>query len=428
MAPLALLSLSLLSLCSPFLAAALNVGVAPGGGANGLLPPDLLQLDGQSMFEREFQAIYTGPAVTIAEQLNRTRDLYAQAARDAHPMGCGNLTCTSSKDFDFANTQMGHGMAVKYTGDVQVDFVRSMIAHHAGAVDMCYTLLDTTPEPALSYLCREIVYHQVTEIRLMNSWLEINGHAPAACGANGTNADCKPECAADSEGAAVMAMGNHDMVMGCGVTGTTNPAAADFLTLAMKMHNGMAIDYSCATAKDFLRAMIPHHTGAIAMCSVLTQYTEGSIDPFLAALCAEIGFAQRGEVAWQTYYLESHSYAPAVCGATPDYSVARCVSECDGHDHSGHGGHMTATTTSMDHSGHGGHMTTTPAAAGDPSYQKFHAMSHDDLVREAVRLEKAAQAKACTTSGADTAKKSVSAPVSTGVALALGLVAGAMLR
>ena len=452
----------------------LNVGVPLDGSLNGLLAPGDVAVSGETgaAYVSEFAGLYSAPREAIAKQLNLTEQKFAMARKmaaempgHAMKMGCGNITgCQTSEDLDMANLRMGNGMAVKFTGDVQVDFVRSMIAHHAGAVDMCYVLLNTAPEPALSYLCSEIVFHQTTEIRLMSAWLEAQGHAAAACGTNGTNMDCVPECKEDSENAAVMTMHDHKMVMGCGVTGASNPAAGDFITYAAKMHGGMSIDFSCDVVKDFLRSMIPHHSGAVDMCSVLKQYTsESTIDPFLRALCNEIGFAQRGEVAWQTYYLEAHDYEPAVCGTPPTFTTGRCMSECDAHaghgshgdmtatttkamDHSGHGD-MTATTTkAMDHSGHGD-MTATTTKAMDPAAAKYHAMSHAELVAEAMRLEAWAksaiaqrdssvkQAADCEvktecaqTSGPGSAKKGPATRVETGVALAIGAIVGAAVR
>ena len=51
-------------------------------------------------------------------------------------MGCGGLSCASTLAFVHENMVMHHGMAIEFTCDVEVDFVRGMIPHHAGAVKM----------------------------------------------------------------------------------------------------------------------------------------------------------------------------------------------------------------------------------------------------------------------------------------------------
>ena len=37
---------------------------------------------------------------------------------------------------------MHHGMAIRFSGDVATDFVRGMIPHHQGALDMCEVLVE----------------------------------------------------------------------------------------------------------------------------------------------------------------------------------------------------------------------------------------------------------------------------------------------
>ena len=40
------------------------------------------------------------------------------------------------------NMRMHHGMAIRFSGDVATDFVRGMIPHHQGALDMCEVLVE----------------------------------------------------------------------------------------------------------------------------------------------------------------------------------------------------------------------------------------------------------------------------------------------
>lgn len=42
----------------------------------------------------------------------------------------------SSRAFSEANNKMHKGMMIEYSGNAVVDFVRGMIAHHQGAIDM----------------------------------------------------------------------------------------------------------------------------------------------------------------------------------------------------------------------------------------------------------------------------------------------------
>ena len=66
---------------------------------------------------------------------------------------------------------MHEGMMTNYTGDADLDFVRGMIPHHQGAVDMAYILMRDGKSLALRELARDITRSQQQEIALMKEWL-----------------------------------------------------------------------------------------------------------------------------------------------------------------------------------------------------------------------------------------------------------------
>jgi len=84
-----------------------------------------------------------------------------------------------SKALEQANANMHIAMSVEMTGDVDVDFVRSMIPHHQGAVEMAKIVLEYGKDPEIRKLAEDIVKAQEAEIAFMEGWLEKNG-APAA--------------------------------------------------------------------------------------------------------------------------------------------------------------------------------------------------------------------------------------------------------
>ena len=75
---------------------------------------------------------------------------------------------------------------------------------------------------------------------------------------------------------------------------TAYKAAAD------AMHADMAIDYTGFADIDFVRGMIPHHQGAIAMAKVVLEH--GS-NPEIRKLAEEIITAQEAEIAWMQDWL-----------------------------------------------------------------------------------------------------------------------------
>lgn len=82
----------------------------------------------------------------------------------------------STQAFKRANMTMHEKMAIDFTGNADVDFVRGMIAHHQGAVDMAKVELQYGQSPEMKSLAQQIVSSQEHEIQQMQQWLK--NHAP----------------------------------------------------------------------------------------------------------------------------------------------------------------------------------------------------------------------------------------------------------
>lgn len=81
--------------------------------------------------------------------------------------------------FDPAMKSMHEAMgAVKPSGDVDVDFIRGMIPHHQGAVDMARIELEKGHDPHARRLAKDIIKAQETEIKMMKGWLAAHDTAP----------------------------------------------------------------------------------------------------------------------------------------------------------------------------------------------------------------------------------------------------------
>lgn len=78
-----------------------------------------------------------------------------------------------SKAYDDAMKKMHEAMmAAKYSGDVDVDFVRGMVPHHQGAIDQALIHLKYSKDERLKYLAKGIIAAQTREIRFMTRWLK----------------------------------------------------------------------------------------------------------------------------------------------------------------------------------------------------------------------------------------------------------------
>jgi len=75
------------------------------------------------------------------------------------------------------NARMHEGMVVAPTGDINRDFIRMMIPHHQGAIDMALALLKHEPDERLRRLAQSIIVEQAQEITYMRL-LDSNTPAP----------------------------------------------------------------------------------------------------------------------------------------------------------------------------------------------------------------------------------------------------------
>lgn len=81
----------------------------------------------------------------------------------------------SSLAFAAVNTKMHEDMNIAYTGDADADFIRGMIPHHQGAIDMAKIVLAFGKNPEVRKLAEEIIKAQEGEIATMRDWLKKNG-------------------------------------------------------------------------------------------------------------------------------------------------------------------------------------------------------------------------------------------------------------
>ncbi len=84
-------------------------------------------------------------------------------------------TSPSTAGYKAANEKMHKEMDIAFSGDADADFVRSMIPHHQGAIEMAKVMLANGKDPELKKLARSIIAEQEKEIGRMRAWLARNG-------------------------------------------------------------------------------------------------------------------------------------------------------------------------------------------------------------------------------------------------------------
>ncbi len=83
-------------------------------------------------------------------------------------------TSASTRAFEEVNARMHRDMAIAFSGNADIDFVRGMIPHHQGAIDMARVLLQYGKDETTRKWANDIIREQEREIAEMREWLTRN--------------------------------------------------------------------------------------------------------------------------------------------------------------------------------------------------------------------------------------------------------------
>jgi uncharacterized protein (DUF305 family) len=124
-------------------------------------------------------ALFVSPVVQACEEHEAAaKQSEASKAHDHSAHGADSMPLKKDAPVDhYAKVMddMHKDMMIEPTGDVDVDFVRGMIPHHQGAVDMAKIVLEKGKDPEIRKLAQDVIDAQEREIKFMNDWLKKHG-------------------------------------------------------------------------------------------------------------------------------------------------------------------------------------------------------------------------------------------------------------
>lgn len=105
----------------------------------------------------------------------------AQGAHGGHSGHSTPAQTTKSPDtpatqgYRQANETMHKNMNIAFSGNADIDFVRGMVPHHQGAIDMAKVALQHAKDEQIRKWAQDVIREQEREIAEMQTWLKSKG-------------------------------------------------------------------------------------------------------------------------------------------------------------------------------------------------------------------------------------------------------------
>lgn len=113
-----------------------------------------------------FAAVAIGTSVFVLAE-----DKMDHSKMDHSKMDMSGTDSPATKEFKSSMDIMHEKMMMTYSGDADVDFIKGMMPHHQGAIDMAKIELKYGKDAEVKKLAEDIIKAQETEITFMKGWL-----------------------------------------------------------------------------------------------------------------------------------------------------------------------------------------------------------------------------------------------------------------
>ena len=99
----------------------------------------------------------------------------SHSGHSGHSTPAQTAETSATRGYREANAKMHRNMDIKYSGNSDIDFVRGMIPHHQGAIDMAKVALQNAKDEQVRKWATDVIREQEREIAEMQAWLKQKG-------------------------------------------------------------------------------------------------------------------------------------------------------------------------------------------------------------------------------------------------------------
>ena len=147
-------------------------GHHPGGETAPASPAPQAQPDGTAPMQKEGMGMMGGNDMPMMKMMQEMHGKMMGGGMVMQPKGDSG---PSSQAFSGLSAKMNAEMALPYSGNADVDFIKRMIPLHQGAVDMAKVVLAFGKDAEVKKVAEDVIKTNEAEIVTMQEWLKKQG-------------------------------------------------------------------------------------------------------------------------------------------------------------------------------------------------------------------------------------------------------------